>query len=41
MAWFPKSKIEFTRDDCKQALIPVWLAKRIGETITIRTKVVD
>jgi hypothetical protein len=41
MAWIPKSKIEFTRDDRRQALIPVWLAKRIGERITIRTKVVD
>ncbi|MEN3333092.1 MAG: hypothetical protein V7641_2457 [Blastocatellia bacterium] len=41
MAWIPKSKIEFTRDDRRQALIPVWLAKRIGERITIRTRVVD
>ena len=41
MAWIPKSKIEFTRDDRREALIPVWLAKRIGETITIRTRVVD
>lgn len=41
LAWIPKSKIEFTRDDRKQALIPVWLAKRIGETITISTHVVD
>jgi hypothetical protein len=41
LAWIPKSQIEFTRDDRKEALIPVWLAKRIGERITIRTKVVD
>jgi hypothetical protein len=41
MAWIPKSQIEFTRDDRREALIPVWLAKRIGERITIRTKVVD
>jgi hypothetical protein len=41
MAWIPKSKIEFTRDDRRQALIPVWLAKRIGERITINTRVVD
>jgi hypothetical protein len=41
MAWIPKSKIEFTRQDRREALIPVWLAKRIGETITIRTTVVD
>jgi hypothetical protein len=41
MAWIPKSQIEFTRDDRRQALIPVWLAKRIGETITIRTDVID
>jgi hypothetical protein len=41
MAWIPKSKIEFTRDDRRQALIPVWLAKRIGERITIRTTVVE
>jgi hypothetical protein len=41
MAWIPKSQIEFTRQDKREALIPVWLAKRIGETITIRTRVVD
>jgi hypothetical protein len=41
MAWIPKSQIEFTRDDRRQALIPVWLAKRIGERITISTHVVD
>ena len=41
LAWIPKSKIEFTRDDRRQALIPVWLAKRIGERLTIRTRVVD
>src|SRR4051812_17128550 len=35
MAWIPKSQIEFTRDNRRQALIPVWLAKRIGITITV------
>ena len=41
MAWIPKSKIEFVTKDRREALIPVWLAKRIGEPITIRTRVVD
>jgi hypothetical protein len=41
MAWIPKSQIEFIRRDRKEALIPVWLAERIGEPITISTTVVD
>lgn len=40
-AWVPKSRIEFTHADRKQTLIPVWLAKRIGIPVTIRTPVVD
>jgi hypothetical protein len=41
IAWVPKSQIEFTRQDRREALIPVWLAKRIGIRITIRTQVFD
>src|SRR5919205_2211741 len=38
-AWLAKSQSEFLDD--RRARIPVWLAKRIGITITIRTTVVD
>jgi hypothetical protein len=37
----PKSQIEFTCQDKREAPIPVGLAKRIGIRITIKTMVFD
>jgi hypothetical protein len=31
-AWLPKSQVEFVND--KEALIPVWLARKLGYTIS-------
>jgi hypothetical protein len=40
-AWIPKSQIEFLSDGQKEALIPVWLARKFGYTISTDSKLYD
>src|SRR5436853_5446472 len=40
-AWIPKSQIEFLSAGQKEALIPVWLARKFGYTISTDSKLYD
>ena len=39
--WLPKSKVEFVSADNREALIPVWLARKLGYTISTDSYLYD
>ena len=40
-AWLPKSQVEFVSADQREALIPVWLARKLGYTISTDSYLYD